>query len=142
MYYFVKQGYNRYTKRKGEIDMYTGIFCFGAGVYTIMELLYRGYTHWTMTLAGGLCLLLLYCTFMKMKKCSLALKSLAGAAIITAVEFAVGCMVNLYLKWNIWDYSDMQINILGQVCLYYTCIWFLVSAAAAVLLNAAEKLLK
>ena len=33
------------------------IFSTGALGYSLLEILARGYTHWTMTILGGLCLL-------------------------------------------------------------------------------------
>lgn len=119
--------------------IYAGIFCFGAGAYTLIELLYRGYTHWTMTLTGGLCLSVLCYIFTKKSDYSILSKSLIGALIITSVEFVVGCIVNLYLKWNIWDYSGMYMDILGQVCLFYTFVWFLLSAVIAMTVKIIEK---
>ena len=50
-----------------------------------------------------------------------------GAIIITALEFIVGVIVNLILKWNIWDYSMLPFNILGQISLPFSLIWFLLS---------------
>ena len=35
------------------------LFCFGALGYGAIEVTFRGHTHWTMLVAGGLCLLLL-----------------------------------------------------------------------------------
>lgn len=119
--------------------IYAGIFCFGAGAYTLIELLYRGYTHWTMTLTGGLCLSLLYYIFTKKSDYSILKKSLIGTLVITGIEFVVGCIVNLYLKWDIWDYSDMYMDILGQVCLFYTFIWFLLSAVIAMTVKIIER---
>lgn len=119
--------------------IYAGIFCFGAGAYTLIELLYRGYTHWTMTLTGGLCLSLLCYIFTKKSDYSILSKSLIGALIITGIEFVVGCIVNLYLKWDIWDYSGMYMDILGQVCLFYTFMWFLLSAVIAMTVKLIEK---
>ena len=37
------------------------IFIVGAAGYAGVEYLYRGYTHWTMVLTGGACLLAFYC---------------------------------------------------------------------------------
>ena len=54
----------------------------------------------------------------------LAIAALAGALIITVYEFAVGCIVNLRYGWNVWDYSAIEVNLLGQVCPVFTGIWF------------------
>ena len=36
------------------------LFCLGGGAYAALELAWRGTTHWTMFLAGGVCLCLLH----------------------------------------------------------------------------------
>ena len=51
-------------------------------------------------------------------------KCLIGSVIITSVEFTVGVIVNIILRWNVWDYSDMPFNVLGQICLPFTVLWF------------------
>ena len=56
---------------------------------------------------------------------SLRLRCLAGAGVITAVEFTIGCVVNLNLGWNVWDYGHMPGNVLGQICPFFCCLWFL-----------------
>ena len=56
-----------------------------------------------------------------------------GASIVTFVEFICGCIVNLWLGWNIWNYSDMPFNILGQICLPYMVLWSLLSGVAIIL---------
>mgnify|MGYP007061466321 CR=1 FL=1 len=40
---------------------YPAVFTGGGLGYGLLELIYRGRTHWTMLLAGGLSLTLIYC---------------------------------------------------------------------------------
>lgn len=101
------------------------IFIFGAISYSAIEILWRGHTHWTMALAGGLCAMLIYIFSGYFKNMPLLTKSLAGALIITTIEFCVGILVNVILKWNVWDYSSRPFNICGQICLLYSSLWFL-----------------
>lgn len=115
------------------------IFGFGAIGYSIMEILYRGYTHWSMTLTGGLCFWSLYHIYKRMKTKSILKKALVGTAFITVTEFIVGCIVNIYFDWNVWDYSDMYFDILGQVCLFYSFLWFAISGFVAIGLKKAER---
>ncbi len=49
---------------------------------------------------------------------------------VTAVEYVSGCLFNLRLKLNVWDYSEMPFNLSGQVCLLYTVLWGFLSATA------------
>ena len=100
------------------------IFAIGALGYGGLEVLFRGYTHWTMMLTGGACLLTFYYLDQQFNKAPLLLKAAGGALIITIYEFAVGLIVNLWYGWHVWDYSLLPGNILGQVCPLFTAIWF------------------
>lgn len=46
-----------------------------------------------------------------------------GTAIVTALEFVVGLIVNRWLGWGVWDYANMWGNVLGQICPLYTLLW-------------------
>lgn len=61
---------------------------------------------------------------------SIVKQMIASAAIVTTVEFVSGILLNLVLHWDIWDYSNMPFNVLGQICLPFTGIWFLLSFLA------------
>ncbi len=111
--------------KKSSVKEYTAVYVIGALGYSLIEIIWRGNTHWTMTLTGGLCFTLIYASNLKNRFKKLWKKCLMGSGIITSVEFSVGCLVNLGLKWNVWDYSAMHFNILGQICLLYSGLWFL-----------------
>lgn len=110
------------------------LFLFGGLLYYYMEILYRGYSHFSMILCGGLCFVLIGALNQK-KDWNLSILSqmVIGALIITVLEFLTGVIVNLWLKWNVWDYSLEPYNILGQVCLVYSNLWFLLSFLCIVL---------
>ncbi len=109
---------------------YGTVFLSGGILYSLVEILWRGYTHWTMTLVGGICFLLLYWMNGHMKGSAFLVRCLVGAGVITAIEFLTGLVVNLILKMNVWDYSGMPFNLLGQVCLFFSCMWFLLCIPA------------
>ncbi len=98
---------------------------FGAGGigYGILEILWRGYTHWSMVIAGGLCFVLFSLIAEKFKKIHIVYKSMLCAVVVTAVEFTFGVVLNILLKMDVWDYTDVPLNILGQVCLPFTLVW-------------------
>ena len=100
----------------------------GSGIYGLCELAFRGWTHWTMLLAGGVSLLLI------LLACGIPgplwQKWVLGAALITAVEFVSGCAVNLGLGWGIWDYSAHALHLMGQVCPLFCLFWLLLSVPA------------
>lgn len=101
------------------------LFLLGAVGYPLIELLWRGRTHWTMSLAGGVSMVLLL--LISRTSLPLPLMWASGALAITAVEFIIGYVVNLRLGWAVWDYSKLPLNLLGQVCLPFTAVWFLLS---------------
>ena len=99
------------------------IFSVGAVGYGLLEILWRGYTHWSMALAGGICFSFFGVLGEKMKNKGLLLKGLMGGAFITAIEFLFGFIFNIMLKKKVWDYSKMPFNLAGQICLLYSVIW-------------------
>ena len=98
---------------------------FGGGVFINIEILYRGYSHWSMAIAGGVSFLLLHGLFSKFSGMHMILKLVACLIIISSVEFLVGYIVNMRFRWNIWDYSNHRYNLYGQVCLRYSLTWAL-----------------
>lgn len=100
------------------------VFFFGGSIYATIEILFRNHTHWTMILAGGICFMSLYLIVTR-THWPIVLKCLAGAFMITFVEFIVGYIVNIQLHWNIWDYSNSLFNIMGQVCPLFMIYWFI-----------------
>ena len=101
------------------------LFLTGSCAYTTLEMAWRGHTHYSMALAGGVCLCLIdhICCGM-LEGRSLFTRCLAGSGLITGVELAAGIIVNQVMGLGVWDYSDMPMNIMGQVCLPYSVLWF------------------
>ncbi len=104
------------------------LFFMGGMGYFCLELIWRGWSHWTMALVGGLCFLGVGRTAAHLEgNAPMAWQALIGAAIITAVEFVSGCVLNLWLGLGIWDYSSLPGSVLGQICLPYTALWCLLA---------------
>ena len=89
-----------------------------------------------MFVAGGLCFLLVG----NLPRMPLPQRALAGAAVITGVELAVGLMVNR--SYAVWDYRGQPGNFLGQICPAFTLIWMPVSLAAGWLYGFLDRKLK
>ena len=100
------------------------VFILGGMAYGLMEVLFRGHTHWSMVITGGACVLTLYLIMDCTMNLPLVVAALAGAGIITFYEFCVGMLVNVSFGWHVWDYSSMPGNILGQICPLFTGLWF------------------
>lgn len=111
------------------------VFLLGGVIYSLIEVTFRGFTHWSMTLTGGLCLLIMFRRFTARPHEPLLVKCLFGAIIITVLEFIAGCIVNLWLGWGVWDYSGMMFNLFGQICLPFSVLWFFLSVPAVLICN-------
>lgn len=110
------------------------LFLVGGLIYFWLEVLWRGYSHWSMFLLGGLCFVL--CGLINEGvswEMPLPLQMLISALMITALEFLTGCIVNLWLGWQVWDYSKLHVQLLGQISLKSSVIWFLLSSVGIVL---------
>ncbi len=97
----------------------------GSSLYYLLEVLLRGFSHWTMAVCGGLCLLLIYYMNRRLTSEPLIFRALLGALIITAVELVAGCILNLWLGMAIWDYSVHSAHLWGQISLYASARWVL-----------------
>jgi len=115
-------------------NKYLFLFDIGGLIYIMIEFIWRGESHWTMFLLGGICFIYLglinevFPWEMPMWR-----QVMTGAVGIIVLEFLTGCVVNLLLGWNVWDYSGMPGNILGQVCPQYFVLWLPVSLAGILL---------
>lgn len=104
-------------------------FAVGAIGYGLAEVLFRGYTHWSMALAGGT-VLVLFTLINQSRNIPLLIRCLLGMIIITSIEFGIGMLVNVTAGWDVWDYSDKPFNIMGQICPQFSAVWFLISIPA------------
>ena len=110
------------------------LFLAGSWAYPALEMLWRGETHSSIALAGGICLCLINhicCGVLENR--NIASRCLAGAGIITGVELVMGLLLNRLMGFNIWDYSNVPLNLLGQVCLPYSFLWLGLSLPAMAL---------
>ena len=107
---------------------YVVLFLFGGMVYYLIEILWRGYSHWTMIILGGLCFVAVGLINNVLSwNMVIELQALIGAVLITSLEFVVGLIVNVELGWGIWDYSNVPFNFLGQICLPFSLLWYILS---------------
>lgn len=113
---------------------YLYLFWFGGSFYITLETIWRGYSHWSMGILAGIVFIIIgLLNEIWGWETGLIKQALAGSIIATIAEFITGCIVNLWLGWNIWDYSDMPGNILGQVCPQFFLLWIAISLLAIVL---------
>ena len=113
---------------------YVFLGVIGGIIYYILENIWRGYSHWTMFILGGICFIALgLINEIFSWDTPLISQMVIGGAIITILEFITGYIVNLWLGWNIWDYSDLPYNLLGQISLFSSIGWIGLSLVGIVL---------
>jgi uncharacterized membrane protein len=107
---------------------------FGGVIYGLIEILFRCYTHCTMVIVGGVCFLAIGSVNRLMPDDEgLIARGAVGAIVVTLIELLSGIVINLWLGMEVWDYSNMPLNILGQICLPFSLAWMGVSIAAILL---------
>lgn len=106
----------------------------GGAVYVCLELLFRGRSHWTMAVLGGV-LFLIIGSFNEILpwEMPLLLQAVLGAMVVTMAELAAGILLNRWMGLGIWDYSNMPFNLWGQICLPFSVLWVFLAGIAVVL---------
>ena len=113
---------------------YLFLLILGGAIYYGLECLWRGHSHPSMFFVGGLCFILIGLINEVMPWDTPFWKQvLFGELIVLFIEFSSGCILNLWFKLDVWDYSDMPFNILGQICLPFALLWIPIVAFAIVL---------
>ena len=102
-------------------------FLTGLVAYPVIEILYRGWTHWTMSILGGFCFMAAYLIYVGLEHRPLWLRAIVCGLVVTELEFITGMIVNRLLHWNVWDYGARWGNVAGQVCPLFSFFWILLS---------------
>ena len=106
----------------------------GGCVYFLIEMAWRGHSHWTMAVLGGVCFVLIgdINEFIPWNM-PLVLQGAIGSGTVTLLELVSGIILNLWLGLGIWDYYNMPFNFLGQICLPFSLLWVALSVVAVIL---------
>ena len=115
----------------------TFLFYLGGMCYAGLELLWRGFTHWSMFVLGGLCFVLVGNLKRLYPKRKLMLLLTEAALLITLLELVCGLLVNR--SYRVWDYRRMPLNFLGQICLPFTLLWIPLSLLAMELYDRTDR---
>ncbi len=124
---------------KREINGALLFFLCGTVLYPSLEILYRGRTHISMAVAGGLSALLLYGLHHLFSEHSLLLRAVIGGGIVTVLEFIFGVVFNIFLGLSVWDYSDLPLQLMGQVSFSYFLLWCGLSLAVGLVVRRLDK---
>lgn len=113
------------------------LFLLGGGGYLAIELAWRGASHWTMFLAGGICLCVLQA--LAVRPVCLPLAAGAGASAVSGLEVCIGLACREVLHIAVWDYSAEWGNLAGLVCPRYCLYWFLLCGWVILVLRVARR---
>lgn len=105
------------------------LFLIGGFSYYMIEMIWRGRSHMTMFVLGGLCFIIigLVSQHRLINGRNMILQLLIYSSIITLLELIFGLVFNIKLGLGIWDYSDLRFNFMGQISLVFSIIWFFLS---------------
>ncbi len=113
------------------------LFYLGGASYMGLEFLWRGWSHGSMFLLGGLCFTIL--GRLKNLRLPLGVRAALGSAVITTLELLTGLLVNS--NYQVWDYRARLLNYRGQICLLFSLLWIPVSIAGFFLYDRADRAL-
>ena len=113
----------------------TVLFYMGGSAYMTLEFLWRGKSHYSMFLLGGVCFLIIGRLGQQLP---LAVRLILNSGVITALELVTGLIVNR--NYSVWDYRTAPFNFLGQICLPFSLLWIPVSLLGLLIYNGADRL--
>ena len=105
----------RVSQRVSEIVF---LIVAGGSTYYLIEIWFRGFSHWTMFVLGGVALT--FCSFQgEVMHWSepMWIQIIRAVLFLTSLEFMTGIICNKWLKIGIWDYRDQPFQLCGQICL-------------------------
>ena len=110
------------------------LWTWGGTVYFLLEVIWKTIgshsdrIHWSMLLIAILLSAVLErCGAEFQWEMTLPTQALLCTLAITATELIAGLILNVWLGLNIWDYSTLPLNFMGQICLWYSALWFVLS---------------
>lgn len=112
------------SRRSKYISEVLFIWALGGTIYYTIEMVTRGFSHWSMFVVGGLALC--FCTFqgqaMKWTE-PLWIQVIRSVVFVTSLEFITGIIVNKWLHLEVWDYSDQPFQVWGQICVPFMILF-------------------
>ena len=110
------------------------LFSIGGIMYYGIEIIWRGHSHYSMIIVGGLCFVIIglinECLSYETK---FEYQVLIGDLVVTMIELVAGFILNIHMGLNIWDYSNLPLNVCGQICVPFMFLWLILVAIAIIL---------
>ena len=103
---------------------YFSLWGMGGSIYYCFELIFRGYSHISMFILGGISMMFITFQGQASNWREPLWKQVVRCSIfVTAGEFITGIIVNKWMKLKVWDYSDQPFQLFGQICLPFAIIF-------------------
>ena len=97
------------------LSEYLFLGTLGGTLYYTFEMIFRGFSHWSMFLLGGICLVFFAQQGMWTGWTPLSGKQVGWCVIfVTACEFITGIFVNKINGWAVWDYTGPALSTHGS----------------------------
>lgn len=107
-----------------KLSEYLLLWAVGGCIYYLTEFLFRGFSHWTMFVLGGICL-----DFFTVQgrmvnwEDPMWRQILRCVIFVVSMEFISGIILNKWMNLGIWDYSGLPFQLFGQICLPFAIIF-------------------
>lgn len=107
-----------------KLSEYIFLWAVGGCIYYLTEILFRGFSHWTMFVLGGICL-----DFFTVQgrmvnwEDPMWRQILRCVVFVVSMEFISGIILNKWMNLGIWDYSRLPLQLFGQICLPFAIIF-------------------
>lgn len=103
---------------------YSFLWVTGGTFYYMIEKLFRGFSHWSMFVLGGVCMMFFAFQGRAVKWTEPLWKQVIKCTIfVTAGEFITGILVNKWFELDVWDYSNQPFQLFGQICLPFAVLF-------------------
>ena len=106
------------------LSEYLFLWALGGCIYYSFEMIFRGFSHWSMFILGGICFVFFF-FFLKVLlwQDPLWLQLIRCMVFVTSMEFITGIIVNKWLHMQVWDYSRLPLQLFGQVCVPFLILF-------------------
>lgn len=113
-----------------------GLFLSCGFIYYIIEILYRGYSHWSMFLLAGTLGVFFIDPINNILSfdCDYIIQILISTVLCTLGEGISGVILNIWLGLNVWDYSTMKFGtfFFGQCNIVFCFAWAIIIGSFAI----------
>lgn len=107
-----------------KLSEYLLLWATGGCLYYTFEIIFRGFSHWSMFVLGGICMVFFTVQGQMVHwEDPLWIQVLRCTVFVVAMEFITGIIFNKWLHFHIWDYSNQPFQLFGQICLPFAIIF-------------------